>query len=95
MVGRSAKGGATADTVNGCASSPISMLRADPKFTGRVTVPVLWDKERRTIVNNEFARIIRMFNSAFDAFTDVRTDYYPARGCAPTSIASTSGSTRA
>jgi putative glutathione S-transferase len=52
-------------------------LLADPQYTGRVTVPVLWDKRRNTIVNNESAEIIRMLNSAFDAFTDVRTDYYP------------------
>ncbi len=44
---------------------------------GRVTVPVLWDKERKTIVNNESSEIIRMFNSAFDQFTDAREDYYP------------------
>jgi putative glutathione S-transferase len=43
-----------------------------------VSVPVLWDKERRTIVNNESAEIIRMFNRAFGRFTNVRTDYYPA-----------------
>ena len=41
-------------------------------------MPVLWDKERATIVNNESPEIIRMLNSAFDAFTDDRTDYYPA-----------------
>ena len=41
-------------------------------------MPVLWDKETRTIVNNESPEIIRMLNSAFDAFTNERTDYYPA-----------------
>jgi putative glutathione S-transferase len=50
---------------------------ADPKYTGKVTVPTLWDRERGTIVNNESSEIIRMFNSAFSAFTDVRYDYYP------------------
>src|SRR5690242_20219530 len=50
---------------------------ADPHYTGRVTVPVLWDKKRRTIVNNESAEIIRMFNSAFDALTEVKTDFSP------------------
>jgi len=53
-------------------------LLADPRYTGRVSVPVLWDKERRTIVNNESPEIIRMLNTAFDAFTNNRTDYYPA-----------------
>lgn len=52
--------------------------RAQPSYSGRVTVPVLWDKQRQTIVNNESAEIIRMFNSAFDAFHDLRADYYPA-----------------
>ena len=42
-----------------------------------MTVPTLWDKERRTIVNNESSEIIRMLNSAFNRFTDVKTDYYP------------------
>ncbi|WP_234052069.1 MULTISPECIES: glutathione S-transferase family protein [unclassified Xanthobacter] len=51
---------------------------ADPTYTGRVTVPVLWDKQRGTIVSNESAEIIRMFNSAFAAVTDVATDYCPA-----------------
>lgn len=51
--------------------------RAAPDYTGRVTVPVVWDKERDTIVSNESADIIRMLNSAFDAHTDVSTDYYP------------------
>ena len=51
---------------------------AQPDYTGRVTVPVLWDKQRQTLVNNESPEIIRMFNSAFAAFTDDTTDYYPA-----------------
>lgn len=52
-------------------------LRADPNYSGRVTVPVLWDKDRQTIVNNESAEIIRMFNSAFDDLTGNRRDFYP------------------
>jgi Glutathione S-transferase, N-terminal domain len=71
-------GSATADGVNGKAKLADVYLAADAKFTGRVTVPVLWDRERGTIVNNESSEIIRMFNSAFDAVTDDRTDYYPA-----------------
>jgi glutathionyl-hydroquinone reductase len=49
----------------------------DPKYTGKVTVPTLWDLKRRRIVNNESAEIIRMFNSAFNSFTDVGYDFYP------------------
>jgi putative glutathione S-transferase len=52
-------------------------VAADPKYTGRVTVPVLWDKRRRTIVNNESAEIIRMLNSAFDGIGAAPGDYYP------------------
>ncbi|MCK9563494.1 MAG: glutathione S-transferase family protein [Bacteroidales bacterium] len=52
-------------------------LKADPTYQGRATVPVLWDKQRGTIVNNESAEIIRMFNSAFDDLTGNRDDYYP------------------
>ena len=52
-------------------------LEANPRYSGRVSVPALWDNKRRTIVNNESSEIIRMFNSAFDAFTDARADYYP------------------
>jgi putative glutathione S-transferase len=51
---------------------------AQPRYTGRVTVPVLWDKKRRTIVNNESSEIIRMFNSAFDGVGAGAGDYYPA-----------------
>lgn len=50
---------------------------ADPKYTGRVTTPVLWDRARRTIVSNESAEIIRMFNSAFDGVGARPGDYYP------------------
>jgi putative glutathione S-transferase len=70
-------GGTTADTANGKAKLADVYLLADAKYTGRVTVPALWDKDRRTIVNNESSEIIRMFNSAFDAFTNDRADYYP------------------
>ena len=52
--------------------------RAEPEFTGQITVPVLWDKKQNTIVNNESSEIIRMLNSAFDEWTDVKTDFYPA-----------------
>src|SRR5262245_37214111 len=68
---------ANPDIVNGASELAEIYLRADPKYTGRVSVPVLWDKERATIVNNESAEIIRMFNGAFGRFTNVRTDYYP------------------
>jgi putative glutathione S-transferase len=50
---------------------------ADPKHSGRASVPVLWDKERQTIVSNESSEIIRMLNSAFDAFGDASLDFYP------------------
>jgi putative glutathione S-transferase len=51
--------------------------RADPRYSGRVTVPVLWDKRESTIVNNESAEIIRIFNSAFDGIGARPGDYYP------------------
>ena len=52
--------------------------RCNPKYSGRVSVPVLWDKKRQVIVCNESAEIIRIFNSAFDALTGNTDDYYPA-----------------
>lgn len=52
-------------------------LRADDNYSGRVTVPVLWDKEQQTIVSNESADIIRMFNSEFDHLTGNTLDFYP------------------
>ncbi|WP_318478869.1 glutathione S-transferase family protein [Photobacterium leiognathi] len=51
--------------------------QADPDYTGRVTVPVLWDKHKQTIVSNESADIIRMLNSAFDDVGAVKVDFYP------------------
>jgi glutathionyl-hydroquinone reductase len=50
---------------------------ANPDYTGRATVPVLWDRETRTIVNNESSEIIRMLNSEFDEFGDAALDLYP------------------
>ena len=51
--------------------------RAEPNYSGRVTVPVLWDKKTGTIVNNESSEIIRMFNSAFDGAGALAGDYEP------------------
>lgn len=53
-------------------------LIANTSYSGRVTVPVLWDKKEKTIVNNESSEIIRMLNSEFNEYTQVKTDYYPA-----------------
>ena len=69
--------GGTLDAANDRKTLAEIYLITDPHYTGRVSVPVLWDKKRRTIVNNESSEIIRMLNSAFEAFTDVHTDYYP------------------
>ena len=51
--------------------------RADPHYTGRVTVPVLWDRREETIVSNESPEIIRMLNTAFDEWGDASRDFYP------------------
>jgi putative glutathione S-transferase len=69
--------GTIADNVNGKQRLGEIYLIANPRYSGRVSVPVLWDKERRTIVNNESPEIIRMLNSAFGALTNNHTDYYP------------------
>lgn len=69
--------GATGDTVNGHPFLRDVYTAADPGASGRVTVPLLWDKQRRTIVSNESAEIIRMLNSAFDAVTGNRADFWP------------------
>src|ERR1700694_3912318 len=69
--------GSSGDDINGKSKLSEIYVLAEAKYTGRVSVPVLWDKKKKTIVNNESSEIIRMLNSAFDAFTNVRTDYYP------------------
>ena len=69
--------GAIPDNVNGASHMHEIYTKADPTYTGRVTVPVLWDKKTATIASNESSEIIRMFNSAFDAFADTSHDYYP------------------
>jgi glutathionyl-hydroquinone reductase len=70
--------GADRDTLNGATFLHEIYTKADPTYTGRATVPVLWDKQRRTIVNNESADILRMFNSGFGALADSSLDLYPA-----------------
>src|SRR5450759_1893869 len=73
------KEGSTGDDVNGKSKLSELYVLADPRYSGRVSVPVLWDKKRKTIVNNESPEIIRMLNSAFDACTNIHTDYYPEK----------------
>ena len=69
--------GATGDTLFGSDFLSDIYIKADPNFTGRVTVPVLWDKAQNTIVSNESAEIIRMFNNAFNEITGNTDDYWP------------------
>ncbi len=69
--------GSTADDINQAQYLYENYLLADPHYTGIVTVPVLWDKQQKTIVNNESSEIIRMFNSAFDHLGAKPEDYYP------------------
>ncbi len=69
--------GADRDTLNGATYLHEIYTRADPHYTGRATVPVLWDKQRRTIVNNESAEIVRMFNSGFGDLARPDLDLYP------------------
>ncbi|TDK46762.1 glutathione S-transferase family protein [Antarcticimicrobium luteum] len=69
--------GATGDLLYGHTLAHQIYTRADPAFSGRVTVPILWDRERETIVSNESAEIIRMFNSAFDGITGNTSDFWP------------------
>jgi glutathionyl-hydroquinone reductase len=70
--------GATGDRLHGSRYLHEVYTRAEPGYTGRVTVPVLWDQRRGTIVSNESSEIIRMLNSAFDGVGAKPGDYYPA-----------------
>jgi len=70
--------GANGDTLYGLPFARDIYIKADPQISGRVTVPILWDKKRETIVSNESSEIIRMFNSAFDGVTGNAQDFYPS-----------------
>jgi putative glutathione S-transferase len=69
--------GATGDRLYDLPFARDLYLKANPETSGRVTVPILWDKTCETIVSNESAEIIRMFNSAFDGITGNTDDYWP------------------
>jgi len=69
--------GVVPDSVNGASRLHEVYTKSDPAYTGRVTVPVLWDRETGSIVNNESAEIIRMFNSAFAGVGASGPDFYP------------------
>ena len=69
--------GATPDHANGKRFLHEIYTLAKPGYSGRVSVPVLWDKSSRKIVNNESSEIIRMLNSAFDAWGSADVDFYP------------------
>jgi putative glutathione S-transferase len=69
--------GATGDDLYGLDYAHQVYTKADASYSGRVTVPILWDKRQETIVSNESSEIIRMFNSAFDGITGNTDDYWP------------------
>lgn len=69
--------GCTGDRLHGLSKLYELYQKARPDFTGRVTVPALWDTQTQTIVSNESAEIIRMFNSEFDEWGDAKLDLYP------------------
>ena len=69
--------GATGDTLYNLPFARDIYIKADPQFSGRVTVPILWDKQSQTIVSNESSEIIRMFNTAFDGLTGNNLDFWP------------------
>jgi putative glutathione S-transferase len=68
----------TADAVNGFRHLHQAYVASDARYTGKVTIPALWDKKTGTIVNNESSEIIRMLNGEFSAFALNDADYYPA-----------------
>ena len=70
--------GAQHDSLNNAQYLHEIYTRVAPDYTGRATVPVLWDKKTGTIVSNESADIVRMFNSGFGDLADNRIDLYPA-----------------
>lgn len=70
--------GATEDHINHANYLYENYLKADPNFDGLVSVPVLWDKEHQTIVNNESSEIIRMLNMAFNDYGNADIDLYPS-----------------
>lgn len=70
--------GASGDPINGVDYHRQLYTLTDPRYTGRVTVPVLWDKQAQRIVNNESSDLLRIFNTAFDELTGNRLDLYPA-----------------
>lgn len=69
--------GSNRDDLNGASFIHEIYTAADPVYTGRATVPVLFDKQRRTIVNNKSADILRMLNSSFGSLADETVDLYP------------------
>lgn len=69
--------GSSGDPVNGVYYHHQLYTLTDPHYTGRVTVPALWDKQRNVIANNESADLLRIFNQAFDGMTGNRLDFYP------------------
>jgi putative glutathione S-transferase len=69
--------GCIPDTVNGFSHLHQVYTAAEPDYTGRVTVPVLFDKRTKKIVNNESSEIIRMLNGELDEFADASVDFYP------------------
>ena len=70
------------DTLNGCRTLREVYRIASPGYSGKVTVPVLWDKQKKTVVNNESSEILRMLNKEFNAFCvteeQKKIDLYPA-----------------